>query len=1828
MGSRGAQLLVNGEIAAVITAMRQNARWSMVPNRYAEDELEEPMLEELKRLRRNIFTWTDWSKVEPLEYLSPFLEVINSPETSGPITAVALGSVNKFLDCELLGLASSGVADAVRLFADSVTLCKFEATYPASDDCVLHKILDVLVACVKSQWGRLLTDDNLINIFRACYRIGHYQTEKGRDVSELLTEASRRAMVELVHVIFSQLESIPDSLAVTPLAGQHHTPRLTVSPLPVADGDVEDENNSAQPQGEQEVPGAATGEASSAPIVTTAADLAGEAAQPQAIGVGAPVAANGSLEAAADQAAPSAVSVMADQAAAGAAAEAGAAAAGPGSPTAPVSPRQHEIFSLLDPVAAPRGSPDVALDSGYGIQAMREILQFIVSLVGSSPLGVHQDLPAYGLDLMNVALLAAGAAFEHHESLLSLLQQDLIKAMFSAAKQPSYALACLAGVCQVTLALYVHLGRRLLLQLEALVGLLLLPLAEGKGVSVMEQQQAALEGILDLCHQPTFIRDVYLNLDCRIERDNLFEQICALLSKTAFPVNGPLSAVHLQSLDGILAILSALATQCNDLSNADALFVRQLSDPKQYVDIWAPLCEGHFLPTGLLIEETNGSQQQGGGGDYSSSSRAAEMARLEKHLKGRLAAAAEHFNRDHKKGFQYLQSIHLLPHVLEPGPVARFLRFCPGLGKSSIGEVLGERDAFYENVRQAFIDTFQFVDMDFDMALRLFMDAFRPPGEGQKIDRIMQVFGKRYHQQMGSDRSGLKSADAAYVLAFSVIMLNTDLHNTQNKKKMSPEDFARINDNTNDGEPMPRELLTHIYQAIAREELKISAECAPDELPTVFWVKLLHDSKLPRGKMLTEIKTDEALERDMFSLIWGPTLAAVSVILDNSNESSVIHRALDALLLAARMAAYHQVDEVVDSIVVSLSKFATVLHPGAPKSVVAFGESEKARLAVETMFTIANRYGDWLRSGWRNVVDCLLRLHKLDLLPPAIIAVDGESIEDARQRMPVPSKANKASTGSLFSRAINSLISIEGSDTALAEQAAQREAAATQRATACVEECRVDEVFADSKFLVGESLVELVKACMWGAGNVVAAARTGENTDSAELCLELLTTLVLRNRDRVGLLWPLLHEFLAACTSPDTAEKANALVERAIMDLFRVCQRLLPYKEDTAEMLLHSLKLVIGLSGGVAWELAERIATELLALLKSSAPYVRTEADWKTVCAIVRLTSQRPNVAGLAYECLAVVVRDSRAITPVSYMPLLETSLQFIVRYKQQSPEMAVRYLDLVEAQAMWLVSQGDKLSEQRGAGGVALGGEPGSLTDEQMLDLWLDTVQVLTKLCTEECQPLRDSGIGVLHRTVQASDSLGLPAEIWVQTTRELLIPVVADLTRLGSSKPRTHNGAEKSVRLAVNMLVKVLLQYVETMMPDKDFYQLWQSALQALQDCMAIRHEGVLESVPENVKNMLLVMATNGVLRPDWKDASGQSLWDLTFSRVHTISSGLNPGLLEMAGVLPQQAQQAPPSQQASPTAAQQQQQQGLLGAPQPDAAGQALPGAAAVAGPADDPVAGPAPAAAVELAAGEAGPQASSAGNAADAAAAAGPPPPIQLPAAAPLAAAVPAEPSAAALEQATAEGGLAAEQVGPEQPLPEQPLPEQPAHGSSREAAGSPQGAPVLIASAAEVAATGLTPEEEEAMLRAGGSAAVVARLLQPVRPPAAPSVSRQGSSDRQQQVPLPAAPAGAAAPPTVEQATVEAQNEARPLPEELAAGASRTSTELVADVSVQDLVALKTAASGDASPTKAPAAVPSHGQQAQQPEEGHEAGAEKEGYGEQEQAQQAGGCKQS
>ena len=48
--------------------------------------------------------------------------------------------------------------------------------------------------------------------------------------------------------------------------------------------------------------------------------------------------------------------------------------------------------------------------------------------------------------------------------------------------------------------------------------------------------------------------------------------------------------------------------------------------------------------------------------------------------------------------------------------------------------------------------------------------------------------------------------------------------------------------------------------------------------------------------------------------------------------------------------------QVMDNLVASLSRYTQLLNPAAAKPAIAFGESEKARLAAEAVFTIATRF--------------------------------------------------------------------------------------------------------------------------------------------------------------------------------------------------------------------------------------------------------------------------------------------------------------------------------------------------------------------------------------------------------------------------------------------------------------------------------------------------------------------------------------------------------------------------------------------------------------------------------------------------------------------------------------------------------------------------------------------------------------------------------------------------------------------------------------------------------------------------------------------------------
>jgi brefeldin A-inhibited guanine nucleotide-exchange protein len=66
--------------------------------------------------------------------------------------------------------------------------------------------------------------------------------------------------------------------------------------------------------------------------------------------------------------------------------------------------------------------------------------------------------------------------------------------------------------------------------------------------------------------------------------------------------------------------------------------------------------------------------------------------------------------------------------------------------------------------------------------------------------------------------------DAAYVLAYSVILLNTDHYNPQVKKRMTKADFIKNNRGINDNADLPEQFLSDIYDEIDLNEIRMKDE--------------------------------------------------------------------------------------------------------------------------------------------------------------------------------------------------------------------------------------------------------------------------------------------------------------------------------------------------------------------------------------------------------------------------------------------------------------------------------------------------------------------------------------------------------------------------------------------------------------------------------------------------------------------------------------------------------------------------------------------------------------------------------------------------------------------------------------------------------------------------------------------------------------------------------------------------------------------------------------------------------------------------------------------
>ena len=115
--------------------------------------------------------------------------------------------------------------------------------------------------------------------------------------------------------------------------------------------------------------------------------------------------------------------------------------------------------------------------------------------------------------------------------------------------------------------------------------------------------------------------------------------------------------------------------------------------------------------------------------------------------------------------------------------VARWMLTSEKLSKNRIGDYLGRTDEHAMATIDAFLGHLDFTPFVFDEALRFFLSLFKLPGEAQQIDRIMEKFAAQYTK---AHPQTFTAPETAYVLAFSLIMLNTDAHSDQARARPPP----------------------------------------------------------------------------------------------------------------------------------------------------------------------------------------------------------------------------------------------------------------------------------------------------------------------------------------------------------------------------------------------------------------------------------------------------------------------------------------------------------------------------------------------------------------------------------------------------------------------------------------------------------------------------------------------------------------------------------------------------------------------------------------------------------------------------------------------------------------------------------------------------------------------------------------------------------------------------------------------------------------------------------------------------------------------------------
>ncbi|RWS30440.1 brefeldin A-inhibited guanine nucleotide-exchange protein 1-like protein [Leptotrombidium deliense] len=814
--------------------------------------------------------------------------------------------------------------------------------------------------------------------------------------------------------------------------------------------------------------------------------------------------------------------------------------------------------------------------------------------------------------------------------------------------------------------------------------------------STFEHKWMVIQALTRICADAQSVVDIYVNYDCNLSSANIFERLVNDLSKIAqgrgqlidagFITPNQERNMRIKGLECLVSVLKCMVEWSKDLyvnphqlANLGQNKILDSGDDPSSLSMKSYSSSNSINSVGKAITSNNHSRP-----DYDN----LEQFEVVKQQKDIIEQGIDLFNRRPRNGLQFLQEHGYLGKTA--WNIAEFFHSNEKLDKTQIGEFLGDNDKFNKEVMYAYVDQMNFSSKDIVSALRSFLEGFRLPGEAQKIDRLMEKFASRYCET-NHNNSLFSSADTAYVLSYSIIMLTTDLHSSQVKNKMTKSQYIKMNRGINDSKDLPEEYLSQIYDEIAGSEIKmkggsygnkwkVNKDMGNEKKRRLLYnmeieqmattARVLMESVAHAEAPFTSAKHLEHV-RPMFKIAWTPFLAAFSVGLQDCDDPDIASLCLDGIRCAIRIASIFRMETERDAYVQAVARFTLLTANSASISEMKTKNID----TIKTLITVAHTDGNYLGKSWLDILRCISQLELAQLIgtgvKPQLLNTTGN------QFSAVASLQARFETISSF--AVDSL------SRATKEQKKEEQPINETSSQSVV--VAVDRIFTGSTRLDGDAIVDFVRALCQ-----VSNEELSNHYHPRMFSLQKIVEISYYNMGRIRLQWSRIWEILGnhfnkvGCSGNDEVaffaidslrQLSMKFIEKGEFSNFR-------FQKDFLRPFEHIMK------NNDSIHIRDMVVRCIAQMVNSQANNIKS--GWKNIFGVFRLaaTDVDPSIVNLSFETTCNIVNHHYDKNFPSMIDSFHDAIKCLSEFacNQNFPDTSMEAIRLIRSCAKYVADQ------------------------------------------------------------------------------------------------------------------------------------------------------------------------------------------------------------------------------------------------------------------------------------------------------------------------------------------------------------------------------------------------------------------------------------------------------------------------------------------------------------------------------------------------------------